>query len=192
MYPEGWTQGILQLIYKNGDKNNPNNNRDITLMSCFGKLFDQVLYNRLKCWESDHSVLHEEQAGFRSGYSTTDHIFTLQSLITASKHSKSKLYCSFIDFRKAFNSVYRDGLWYKIINMGGKGKLLTIVKNLYQQVKCCVRGHTGLTEFFLTKLGLQQGAILSPYLFALFVNDLVDIINENAQHDGVNKGGGGT
>ena len=79
---------------------------------------DQVLYNRLKCWESDHNVLHEEQAGFRSGYSTTDHIFTLQSLITASKHSKSKLYCGFIDFRKAFNSVYRDGLWYKIINMG--------------------------------------------------------------------------
>ena len=53
MYPEGWTQGILQLIYKNGDKNNPNNYRDITLMSCFGKLFDQVLYNKLKCWESD-------------------------------------------------------------------------------------------------------------------------------------------
>ena len=43
MYPEGWTQGILQLIYKNGDTNNPNNYRDITVMSCFGKLFDQVL-----------------------------------------------------------------------------------------------------------------------------------------------------
>ena len=61
--------------------------------------------------------------------------------------------------------------------MGCTGKMLSIIRNLYEKVKCCVRGHRGLTEFFLTKVGVQQGQILSPYLFALFVNDLVDTLN---------------
>ncbi len=126
-YPKRWAEGMLHLIYKKGNRDDPNNYRDITLMSCFGKLFDQVMYNRLSTWEKEQEILHEEQAGFRSSYSTVDHIFTLQSLISASVYNRSKLYCGFIDFRKAFNSVYRNGLWSKLIGMGCTGKMLTII-----------------------------------------------------------------
>ena len=73
-----------------------------------------------------------------------------------------------IDFSKAFNSVYRQGLWYKLIKIGCTGNMLRIIRSLYSKVRCSVRGHHGMTEFFLTMLGLQQGAILSPYLFAFF------------------------
>ena len=60
--------------------------------------------------------------------------------------------------------------------LGVNGKLLRIVKCMYTKIKCCVKGHKGLTEFFLALLGVQQGAILSPYLFALYLNDLPDIL----------------
>jgi hypothetical protein len=88
------------------------------------------------------------------------------------------MYYAFIDFAKAFNSVYRQGLWYKLIKIGCTGKMLRIIRSLYSKVRYSVRGHHGTTELFLTMLGLQQGAILSPYLFAFFVNDLVDTILE--------------
>ena len=52
------------------------------------------------------SVLEENQAGFRAGYSTADHIFVLYALIEFAKAQKRKFFCSFIDFNKAFVSVW--------------------------------------------------------------------------------------
>ena len=180
-YPTAWAEGILHLIYKKGDVNDPANYRDITLLSCLGKLFERVLYNRIKQWEINNSVLNEEQAGFRSGYSTEDNLFVLQTLICKTLYSKERLYCGFIDLKKAYNSVHRQGLWYKVIQYGLHGKLLTIIRDMYDKVKCCVRGHEGLTEYFQTMLGLQQGAVLSCYLFAFYLNGLPDLLKQNPE-----------
>ena len=80
--PDSWSQGIISPIYKNkGDKSSPDNYRGITLLSCFGKLFISILNNRLNNYLENMSILAEEQAGFRKGYSTTDHIFNLKCLI---------------------------------------------------------------------------------------------------------------
>jgi len=184
-YPMYWAEAILHLIYKKGDANDPSNYRDISLLSVLGKLFERVLYNRIKLWEVEHHILNEEQAGFRSGYSTQDNIYVLQSLIYKSLHSRQRIYCAFIDLRKAYNSVYRQGLWYKLIQYGIQGKLLAIMRSMYDKVKCCVRGHDGLTTFFHTLLGLQQGAVLSCYLFAFYLNDLPEIIKDNNPDGGV-------
>jgi len=77
-----------------------------------------------------------------------------------------------IDFRRAFDRIYRNGLWYKTVQFGMNGKLLRTIRDMYHQIKCCVRGKQGVTDFFLTLEGLQQGTILSPFLFALYVNNL--------------------
>ena len=151
-YPDQWGEGILHLIHKKGDKNDPANYRDITLLNCISKLFDKVLYNRLKQWECEHDVISEAQAGFRSGYSTADHIFTLNSIITNAFHDKNKLYCAFIDMKKAFNSIFRQGLWYKLNMLGMNGKLLRVIKCMYSKIKCCIRGRKGITDFFITLL----------------------------------------
>ena len=113
----------------------------------------------------------------------------LQGLITKSITEGKTLYCAFIDLQKAFNSIYRQGLWYKLITAGCGGKMLHIIHDLYSKVKCCVRVHGGvLTDVFLTLLGLQQGAILSPYLFAFYLNDLLDILIESNPQGGVTVG----
>ena len=98
--------------------------------------------------------------------------FVLQGLFTKSKKEKQKLYCAFIDFKKAFNSVYRDGLWYKLYNLGCKGRLLKVLMNMYSKIRCCVNTEYGFTDFFLTKMGVQQGAVPSPILFCMYINDL--------------------
>lgn len=114
--PSNWSDGVIIPIYKNkGDSNDPGNYRPITLLSCVGKLFTSVLNCRLNTFLSENNILKENQAGFRSEYSTTDHIFTLNSIIEILRFHKKRLFCAYIDFSKAFDSVWCFGMWQKLL-----------------------------------------------------------------------------
>ena len=111
-----WSVGIICPAYKNkGDAANPDNYRGITILSCYGKLFTAVLNNRLNCYLEDMNVLCEEQAGFRKKYGTYDHIFNLKCLIDLYLHRNKSLYCAFIDYRNALDSINRIALWHKLL-----------------------------------------------------------------------------
>lgn len=141
--PDPWLEGIIRPIYKrNGDPGQPENYRPITILSCFGKLFTAILNLRLNNFIKYNNILEENQAGFRSGYSTTDHIFALHALTEILKLKKHKLFCSFIDFSKAFDSVWRVGLWIKLLSNSINGKVFRIIYNMYQNIKSCVM-HSG-------------------------------------------------
>ena len=87
--PEVWCIGLILPLYKNkGDINNPDNYRGITLLSCIGKLFTAALNERLTSYIDASGSIGDEQAGFRHGFSTIDHIFTLHALIEY--HSKKE------------------------------------------------------------------------------------------------------
>ena len=82
IFPEKWTTGIIIPIYKKkGDKENPDNFRGITLLSCLGKLFTPVINRRVSRYLEEYDLIGEEHAGFRSGYITLDHIFSLKCII---------------------------------------------------------------------------------------------------------------
>ena len=88
-----WLKGIIRPIYKHaGDPKQPENYRPITVLSCFGKLFTANLNTRLNNFVAYHNILEGNQAGFRSGYSTVYHIFTLYVLSEISKHNNKKTF----------------------------------------------------------------------------------------------------
>ena len=93
------------------------------------------------------------------------------------KREKKKLYCSFIDFRKAFDLVYRDGIWLKLINYGTSTKMVTMLRAMYASVKSCVRVNGSLSNFFDSYMGVKQGESLSPLLFILFINDMNEALS---------------
>ena len=126
--PEEWSIGIIVPIYKNkGEMSNPDNYRGITLLSCVGKLFTSLLNHRLCIFLDDYGVLGEEQAGFRSGYSTADHVFVLNMLIELYSYKKKKLFCAFIDYKKAFDSIDRTLLWQKLLSQNICGKFFNVI-----------------------------------------------------------------
>lgn len=175
--PDQWLEGKIRPIYKNkGDTLDPNNYRPITLLSCLGKLFTAVLNERLNTFLEENDLLKENQAGFRKKYSTYDHIFALYSLIELLKYEKKKLFCCFIDFSKAFDSVWRIGLWRKLINTYVNGNFLRVIQNIYLNIKSCVSLSGEDSPFFFTNRGVRQGDNLSPVLFSLFLNDLEDYL----------------
>ncbi len=156
--PEKWTLGAINPIYKNkGDENDADNYRGITLLSCLGKLFTSLLNERLNRFLEENKLLLENQAGFRKEHCITDHIFTLKSLIDIFLSNNRKLYCIFIDYQKAFDTVWRGGLWHKLISIGITGKILKVITNMYSHVKSKIRVNGLSSEFFESWIGLRQG-----------------------------------
>ena len=171
--PDSWTAGTILPIYKNkGDSSDPSNYRPITILSNLGKLFTSILNNRLTKYLDSSGLLAENQAGFRSGYSCSDHILTLHLLIDIMKKKNKKLFCAFIDFSQAFDKVWRVGLWHKLLQNHINGKFYSIITNMYNNIKSCVSHDGNKSEFFPSETGVRQGENLSPALFSMFLNDL--------------------
>ena len=114
IYPTLWRKIVIKPIFKGGCFNDPSNYRGIALSSCLGNFFLKVLYNRLEKYLEGNELICREQIGFRKGSRTSDHILTLKTIIDKAFKSSKKIYACFIDFRKAFDTINRDALFYKL------------------------------------------------------------------------------
>ena len=73
--------------------------------------------------------------------------------------------------KKASDSVYLNGLWYKLYKKGINGKMLKIIIDMHNQVKAYVRGCNSYSDFFELAIGLKQGEVIPPLLFSFFIGD---------------------
>ena len=182
-FPHCWSVGCIVPVLKKGNPNDTDNYRGITLVSCLGKLFTNILNERLCNFDMENNIITDAQFGFRKHLSTVDAIFVLQSLINRVCNARKRLYCCFVDYKKAFDFVNRQNLWYKLIKQGVSGKMLAIIRSLYQNVKCCVKYNNVISDFFMCKNGLFQGEVLSPILFSMYVNDCeMQLISDNCPY----------
>ena len=175
--PSEWSKGIIKPLPKGEDLRNPLNYRPITIISIPCKIYANLLNRRLLKWLESNELLADEQNGFRRDRSCQDHIYALNSLIYNRKLNKKDTYACFVDCRKAFDTVNRDCLWFKLMSLGVQGKILQAIQSLYVDVTCSVRINEYFTDFFPVTQGLKQGCGLSPTLFLIYVNDLVTEIN---------------
>lgn len=126
--PTDWTIGVIKPLYKNkGDMNNVDNYRGITLPNYLGKLFISLLNSRLYDFLYDAHLLEKKQAGFRKHCSTMDHIFYLYVLTNFYITHRRKLFCTFVDYRKAFHNVDRSHLWMNLLNTNINGKVFNAI-----------------------------------------------------------------
>jgi hypothetical protein len=90
-----------------------------------------------------------------------------------------KLVCSFVDFKSAFDTVWRLGLWQKLQKSNIQGKIFKVIYNMYQNIKTCIRKGEEWSVFFNSEVGVKQRENMSPFLFSLFLNDLETFFLEN-------------
>ena len=137
--PDAWTVGIIHPIYKNkGDSKDLSNYRPINLVNCFSKVFTSIINNRLASYADQVQLISESQSGFRNMHSTTDNIFILHSLVKLYLTKKKRLFCTFVDFSKAFDKVNGSLLCVQILKSNISGQFFNMIKNMYQNIKSCV------------------------------------------------------
>ena len=179
-FPTPWAEGYIHPLFKKGEVLNPSNYRGITISSCLGKLFTKILSQRLCVFLEVNKVISINQIGFTPNKRTSDHILVLKTLVDLTKQSRSPLYICFIDLKSAFDTVWREGLLFKLINLNFSRKFINILSSMYGKAKACIKTSDGYTELFNIPIGTRQGCNLSPTLFNCFINDLpksLDSIN---------------
>ena len=180
IFPSQWSIGIISPIYKGkGSNEDPSNFRPISLLSCLGKVFTSILNSRLTAFLDENDVLNENQAGFREGYATIDHILTLHLLLDYMKFNKNTMFCCFMDLSKAYDKINRIKLFQKLELFDIKGKFFNVVLSMYSQTKSLLRCNGLYTNSFYCNIGIRQGENLSSMLFSIFLNDLESYLNEN-------------
>ena len=122
--------------------------------------------------------MDEKQSSHRKKSRTTDNVFILRSVYEkyCLKDNK-KLYACFIDFRKAFDCIWHEGLFLKLQKMGIRGNFYQVIKSMYKNATAAVKFNSSeLSQPFPILRGVKQGDILSPLLFNLFVNDILPLL----------------
>jgi hypothetical protein len=115
---------VVHALFKGGDASKFDNYRGITVGPILAKLFAMILEKRLSEWVEEHGLRAEGQVGFRKYYHTTDQLFIFRTLIEQSKAKNKPLYCCFIDFKKAFDTMSREVLWQVMAGFGVEGSFL--------------------------------------------------------------------
>ena len=157
-FPSIWSTSYITPIFKGGNALDGSNYRGIAVGSSFGKLFLSILNRRLSKYLENNDLLDECQAGFRKDYRTTDNIFIIKTLMNKYKANKKKLFLCFVDFKKAFDSVWRTGLFYKLQKLNVTGKVYNVIKSLYENVTYMDKTQTGVSDELKSLIGAAQAS----------------------------------
>jgi len=97
--------------------------------------------------------------------------------IIVSKAQEHQLFLCFVDFRKAFDSIQHEKLWFNMLEMGYPPHVVDLLVKLYHKQQASVKVAGVISNWFRVKKGVQQGWVLSPYLF----NILSEMVMRNTR-----------
>lgn len=171
-FPESFKIAKIIMIPKVKNTCQIKDYRPISLLPTIGKLFEQIIANKIYKWAEEMSIINAEQSGFRKNRSTIDHLFQFIQDFKQSKNEKNKMHAVFIDFEKAFDKVNHVYLTKKLHDLNMPEDLLNIINSFLKNRKGFISYNKSKTEYFDIPAGVPQGSCLSPILFCLFVSDI--------------------
>lgn len=171
--PLAWNESDIYMLVKDAGKRRTTSNvRPITLICMFRKIFERLLLLRFDT--TGWARLHPAQAGFRSHYSTCMNAAIVHYLLA----SKARSTAIFLDFRSAFDIIDHQKLATLLDKRGCPRYLQSLVASLmFRQIKSRVFTNGEASKWFFRTRGVLQGSPLSPYLFNIFVDSLLDQLN---------------
>ena len=140
----------------------------------------KLILSRLKPQAKE--IIAEEQAEFRAGKRTTEHIFNLRILCEKYLQHQQNLYHVFIDFKKAFDKIRHAALWATMRKYNISVNLVRTIEQLYDKATSAVKMNGSIGEWFRTTVGVRQECPLSPTLFNIFLERIMSDALE--EHDG--------
>jgi hypothetical protein len=172
VWPDRWGEGVIIPLHKHDSRLDPANYRPITLLAVIGKLFGSVVNARLQEFSETTGSISDAQGGFRRNRSTTDQIFILREALASRKERGLPTYATYIDARKAYDTVWREQAYVRIYDSGVKGRLWRQLQVMHKNLTRKVLHPLGYTDSFSVDRGVAQGAVESPWVYSNFIDAL--------------------
>ncbi|MGE5863309.1 MAG: RNA-directed DNA polymerase, partial [Nitrososphaerales archaeon] len=177
--PKIWKHAIVIPILKPAKPaQDPASYRPIALTSHLGKLLERIITNRLSWFMEKNNLINKNQSGFRKNHSTIDHIINLQDIINKYNNNKGYTVAIFLDFEKAYDMLWQNGLLVKLSKIGITDGIINYIKSLLENRTFQVKIKESLSVIKTLENGTPQGSVISPLLFLNMINDLPDVINQ--------------
>jgi len=175
-FPTTWKTAKLSVIFKNGDTENPKNYRPITIIPVLAKLFSTILYQRIQ--HQIEECLTEEQYGFRKGRGCSDAVHIVRTVIEKSAEWGEELWIAALDVEKAFDRVHHSSLFNALLDGGIDPAVTASLRRLYLDMRAYVVLWPGAeSRHFGIDRGVRQGDPLSPLLFNLVINRVLEDVS---------------
>lgn len=162
-------------IYKNGNKENHENYRPISILPTVDKIMESVINEQLTQYMSEYQLLDSQQYGFRKLSNTNCALFDLTCSIEKALGDNNKSAIIFIDVKKAFDTVNRSILLNKLYNMGVKNRSHDWFKSYFNTRKQYVEVNDAKSSVECTTDGIPQGGVLAATLFIIYLNELKNL-----------------
>ncbi|BFZ08560.1 hypothetical protein BsWGS_11599 [Bradybaena similaris] len=172
--PQIWREAIMIPLLKPGkDGSIASSYRPISLTSCLCKTMERIINLRLKWYIESENILVPQQAGFRQCYSTEDQATYLSQEIEDAFQDKKSVLAVWIDLKKAFDKVWKEGLLMKMRNNKVNGRMYKWLEAYLYNRRARVQVDGIKSKKVLLRHGVPQGGVVSPTLFLLYINDLI-------------------
>ena len=169
--PSQWTSSLIVPLPKKGNLEQMTNYRGISLMSIAAKVYNRVLLNRIR--NPIDQLLRKNQAGFRIGRSCIQQIHILRRIIDGAYSEAIPLFITFVDFKKAFDSIDRDMMFAILRHYGIPEKIVKAIRVLYDNSTSQVFVKGLLSDPFDITTGVLQGDVLAPFLFIIVMDYVI-------------------
>ena len=166
--PSQWTSSLIIPLPKKGNLQLMTNYRGISLMSIAAKVYNRMILNRIRTIID--AKLRKNQAGFRTGRSCIQQIHILRRIMEGAFSQNIPLFITFIDFKKAFDSIDRAMMFAILRHYGIPEKIVSAIRVMYDQSKSQVYLQGQVSEPFNITTGVLQGDVLAPFLFIIVID----------------------